>query len=104
LGIKVILDKKKPARNGKKGFPSRPIAAQLTGNFVLKKFILEVVRHSYTAKNILFWGILIIFIINCKSHEKKGSHSADFSAVERKLLCSKYIQEVSRHSYSKFSL
>jgi hypothetical protein len=52
----------------------------------------------------LFWGIIIILDNKLQQSGKEGFHSADFGAVEGKLLCSKFILEVGSHFYGEFPL
>jgi hypothetical protein len=78
------------------------------GKLLCSKLILEAGRHSYSEyalqKNISLWGIRIVLNNKLIWSEKKGSHSANFGAIEEKLLCSKFILEVGRHFFSGYAL
>jgi hypothetical protein len=83
------------------------VLKEVVRKLLCSKFNLEAGHHSYTefalGKIYHSWALETILIINCKSRQNKGSHSAVLKGVVRKLLCSKFILAVGHHSYTDFT-
>jgi hypothetical protein len=75
----------------------------VAGKLLCYKFILQVSRYSYRKfllqKNLFSWALETSSIINCQSREKKGSKTANFAAVEGKLLRSNFTLKFLRHTF-----